>query len=210
MTIPALESVVLQGEDVRLEPLSLAHLEDLSHVAFDPDLWRWTSETGGSPDELRAYVGRALEARRSGTVLPFATVSRALGRAVGSTRFANFDRENRRIEIGWTWLGREWQRTALNSQAKYLMLNHAFEDLGCIRVELKTDVLNNQSRTAIRRLGAKEEGILRHHLITPTGRRRDTVYYSILEAEWPEVKARLAERLERGDASRVTLPRTTG
>jgi N-acetyltransferase len=205
-----LEPISLEGQHVRLEPLSLAHLDDLSKVAFDPDLWRWTSETGGSPADLRAYVERALEARRSGTVLPFATISLSAREAVGSTRFANFDRENRRVEIGWTWLGREWQRTALNTEAKYLMLRHAFETLGCIRVELKTDVLNERSRSAIRRLGAKEEGVFRRHLITPSGRVRDTVYYSILDDEWPEVKARLANRLAAGDTSPISAPRTIG
>jgi len=205
-----LEPLVLEGHHVRLEPLSLAHLEDLSKVAFDPELWLWTSESGGSPGDLRAYVERALQAQRSGSVLPFATVFRAARKAVGSTRFANFDRENRRVEIGWTWLGRGWQRTALNTEAKYLMLCHAFENLGCIRVELKTDVLNECSRTAIRRLGATEEGVFRRHLITPSGRVRDTVYYSILEDEWPEVKARLAKRLEAGDAAAIIVPRTTG
>jgi RimJ/RimL family protein N-acetyltransferase len=205
-----LEPLILEGRHVRLEPLSLAHLDDLSNVAFDPDLWLWTSESGGSPRDLRAYVERALEAQRSGSVLPFATVSRAAGKAVGSTRFANFDRENRRVEIGWTWLGREWQRTALNTEAKYLMLRHAFENLCCIRVELKTDVRNERSRTAIGRLGATEEGIFRRHLVTPSGRVRDTVYYSILDDEWPEVKERLANRLEAGDASALSVPRTTG
>jgi RimJ/RimL family protein N-acetyltransferase len=205
-----LEPISLEGQHVRLEPLSLAHLDDLSQVAFDPDLWRWTSESGGSPADLRAYVDRALEARRSGAVLPFATISLSAGKAVGSTRFANFDRSNRRVEIGWTWLGREWQRTALNTEAKYLMLRHAFESLGCIRVELKTDVLNERSRSAIRRLGAKEEGVFRRHLITPSGRVRDTVYYSILDDEWPEVRARLANRLAAGDLSPISAPRTTG
>jgi RimJ/RimL family protein N-acetyltransferase len=205
-----LEPLVVEGHHVRLEPLSLAHLEDLSKVAFDADLWRWTSESGGSPGELRSYVERALEAQRSGSVLPFATISRSARKAIGSTRFANFDRDNRRVEIGWTWLGREWQRTALNTEAKYLMLRHAFETLGCIRVELKTDVLNERSRAAIRRLGAKEEGIFRRHLITPSGRVRDTVYYSILDDEWPEVKERLAKRLADGEALPITVSRTTG
>jgi RimJ/RimL family protein N-acetyltransferase len=193
-----LEPIVLEGQHVRLEPLSLGHLDDLSAVAFDPEIWRWTSERAMSSGELRAYVERALAAARSGTVLPFATVSRAARRAIGSTRFANFEAPNRRVEIGWTWLGRDWQRTAINTEAKYLMLTHAFEKLGCVRVELRTDVLNERSRAAILRLGASEEGVLRKHAITSTGRVRDDVYYSILDEEWPGVKAKLGGRLERG------------
>lgn len=197
-----LEPVVLEGEHVRLEPLSVGHLDDLSAVAFDPEIWRWTSERAMSREELRAYIERALAAARSGTALPFATVSRAAGRAVGSTRFASLDAPNRRVEIGWTWLGRDWQRTATNTEAKYLMLTHAFERLGCVRVELRTDVQNARSRAAIRRIGASEEGILRKHAITSTGRIRDDVYYSILDDEWPGVKERLEERLERRGQAR--------
>lgn len=193
-----LEPIVLEGQNVRLEPLSFEHLTDLAKVAFDPEIWRWTSERAMSPRELRAYVERALAAARTGTVLPFATVSRAAGRAIGSTRFANFDAPNRRVEIGWTWLGRDWQRTAINTEAKYLMLTHAFEKLGCVRVELRTDVLNERSRAAIRRIGASEEGVLRKHAITSTGRVRDDVYYSIVDEEWPGVKAKLEARIARG------------
>lgn len=193
-----LEPVVLQGEHVRLEPLSLDHLDDLARVAFDEEIWRWTSERAMSPGELRAYVERALAAARTGSVLPFATVSRAAGRAIGSTRFATFEPANRRLEIGWTWIGREWQRTVVNTEAKSLMLAHAFEELGCVRVELRTDTLNERSRAAILRIGATEEGVLRKHAITSTGRVRDDVYYSILDDEWPGVKDRLRARLARG------------
>jgi RimJ/RimL family protein N-acetyltransferase len=194
----ALEPVVLEGEHVRLEPLSLDHLDDLARVAFDEEIWRWTSERAMSPGELRAYVERALAAARTGSVLPFATVSRAAGRAIGSTRFATFEPANRRLEIGWTWIGREWQRTVVNTEAKFLMLAHAFEELGCVRVELRTDTLNERSRAAILRIGATEEGVLRKHAITSTGRVRDDVYYSILDDEWPGVKDRLRARLARG------------
>jgi RimJ/RimL family protein N-acetyltransferase len=193
-----LEPIVLEGQDVRLEPLSIEHLTDLAKVAFDPEIWRWTSERAMSPGELRAYLERALAAARTGTVLPFATVSRAAGRAIGSTRFANFDAPNRGVEVGWTWLGRDWQRTAINTEAKYLMLKHAFETLGCVRVELRTDVLNERSRAAIRRIGATEEGVLRKHAITSTGRVRDDVYYSIVDEEWPVVKAKLEARIAKG------------
>ena len=152
---------------------------------------------------------RALAAARTGTVLPFATIARSEGRAIGSTRFATFEPQNRRVEIGWTWIGRPWQRTAINTEAKYLMLTHAFERLGCVRVELRTDVLNERSRSAIRRIGAVEEGVLRSHAITSTGRVRDDVYYSILEDEWPGVKAGLERRMEVAKASGVTAPRTS-
>ena len=181
-----------------MEPLSLEHLADLEKVAFDEEIWRWTSERAMTPGELRAYVERALAAGRTGAVLPFATYARAAGRAVGSTRFANFDAPNRLVEIGWRWIGSQWQRTAVNTEAKYLMLCHAFETLECVRVELRTDVGNERSRAAIRRIGATEEGILRKHAITSTGRVRDDVYSSILDDEWPRVKAALEARLERG------------
>jgi RimJ/RimL family protein N-acetyltransferase len=197
-----LDPVVLEGQHVRLEPLSLAHLDALSEVALDPEIWRWTSERAGSAEELRAYVERALAAQRSGSALPFATIARSIGRPIGSTRFANVDLPNGCLEIGWTWLGRDWQRTAANTEAKYLMMKHAFEALGVRRVEFKTDVLNERSRAAIRRIGAREEGILRKHGVTMSGRVRDTVYYSVIDDEWPAVRRRLEERLAIG-------PRTT-
>jgi RimJ/RimL family protein N-acetyltransferase len=201
------EPVTLEGRHVRLEPLAERHLEDLAAVAADAVLWTWTTDSAASARGFRSYADRAFEMQKAGTALPFATISRSAGRPVGSTRFANFDAGNRRVEIGWTWLAREWQRTAVNTEAKYLMLSHAFEDLGCIRVELKTDARNAQSRAAIRRIGGVEEGTLRRHAITESGRLRDTVYYSILDDEWSAVKARLEERLSRdaGPASIVRL-----
>jgi RimJ/RimL family protein N-acetyltransferase len=190
--------VTLEGQHVRLEPLTLAHHADLCAVGLDDELWRLTFSRVQSADEMRAYIMSALRAQAAGTALPFATIARASGRAVGSTRFANISVADRRVEIGWTWLGRAYQRTALNTEAKYLMLRHAFEVLGCIRVELKTDALNTRSRAAILRIGATEEGILRRHTLTASGRVRDTVYFSILDDEWPRVKARLEQRLARG------------
>jgi len=191
----ALEPLLLEGRFVRLEPLSLAHLERLCEVGLEEELWRWTLTQLRSCDEMRAYIEDAIEEQRQGRSLPFATVERASGLAVGSTRFGSVDLANRRVEIGWTWIARPWQRTAINTEAKYLMLRHAFETLGCIRVELKTDALNERSRAAILRLGAAEEGIQRQHMITASGRVRDTVYHSILDSEWPAVKQRLEERL---------------
>ena len=181
--------VVLEGCSVRLEPLRMEHVPGLCAVGLDAELWRWTVAQVRTEDDLRRYVAQALELERQGVALPFATIERASEKPVGSTRYGTIDRANRRVEIGWTWLGRAYQRTALNTEAKYLMLRHAFEELGCVRVELKTDALNQQSRNAMRRFGAKEEGILRHHQITESGRLRDTVYYSVLQDEWPPVKA---------------------
>lgn len=190
-----IQPVTLEGQYVRLEPLSLAHHDELCEVGLDEELWRWTPEVARTPEDMRAYIEAALTAQAAGTALPFATVEKSTGRAIGSTRFGNIDRANRRVEIGWTWLGLRWQRTAANTEAKYLMLRHAFETLGCLRVEFKTDSRNAPSRKALLRIGAKEEGILRNHMITYTGRIRHTVYYSIITSEWPEVKAHLEAKL---------------
>lgn len=196
------EPATLEGCHVRLEPLTPAHLPGLCEVGLDPELWRWTVSRVRTPEEMRAYVDAALRQQAGGTALPFATVERASGRVVGSTRFANLDRTNRRVEIGWTWVARPWQRSAVNTEAKYLMLRHAFTALGCIRVELKTDALNARSRAAILGLGATEEGTLRRHTLTESGRVRDTVYFSILDSEWPAVRAELEEKLRRPPSSR--------
>ncbi len=187
--------VTLEGRFVRLAPLSMAHHAGLSEVGLDQELWQWIPEPVATAEEMRAYIEEALAAQAAGTALPFATVERSSGRVIGSTRFGNIDRRNRRVEIGWTWLARPWQRTRANTEAKNLMLCHAFETWGAIRVELKTDSLNARSRAAILRLGAKEEGVLRNHMIASTGRIRHTVYYSITDSDWPEVKSRLAGML---------------
>jgi len=199
-----LEPVVLQGTYVRLEPLSQHHFEDLLEVGLDPEIWRWTTERARTPEELRAWIDRALAARDTGAAMPFATVALPYGKAIGGTRFATWSATDRRVEIGWTWIGRDWQRTAVNTEAKYLMLRHAFEVLGCLRVELRTDVGNERSRAAILRIGAKEEGVLRKHSVTASGRVRDTVYYSILDDEWPEVKAGLERKLDGANVPRTT------
>jgi N-acetyltransferase len=143
-------------------------------------------------------VLKALDEQSRGVSLPFATIERSSGTVIGSTRFMNIDVPNRRVEIGSTWIAPPWQRTAINTEAKYLMLSHAFDQWGCIRVELKTDVLNQKSRNAILRIGAKEEGTLRHHMVTHSGRLRDTVYFSILKFEWPHVRCRIAEKISHG------------
>ncbi|MGH7447940.1 MAG: GNAT family N-acetyltransferase [Longimicrobiales bacterium] len=176
---------------MRLEPLTVDHLPALIDIGLDPDLWQWTVSHVNTPADMAAYVASALDEQAAGRALPFATIELASGRVVGCTRFGSIDRQNRRVEIGWTWVARPWQRTPVNTDAKYVMLRYAFEEMGCIRVELKTDALNQRSRNAIRRLGAVEEGILRSHMITASGRVRDTVYYSILATEWPDVRTRL-------------------
>ena len=145
---------------------------------------------------MAAYIDAALAEQARGVSLPFTIVEKSSGKPVGCTRFANIDRVHRRVEIGWTWVAKTWQRTAVNTESKYLLLRHAFETLGCIRVELKTDSLNEKSRAAILRIGAREEGIFRNHMITASGRIRHTVYFSIVDSEWPAAKSRLEQRLK--------------
>lgn len=186
-----IEPVTLEGAHVRLEPLTMDHLQPLSEVALEPEIWRWTQADVQNVDDLKCYMATAILERDQGKSLPFATVAKSAGKAIGSTRFSTIDHESRRVEIGWTWIGRPWQRTVVNTEAKLLMLTHAFETWGCIRVELKTDALNAKSRAAIARIGGREEGTLRKHSITERGRVRDTVYFGILDDEWPEVKRRL-------------------
>ena len=193
-----LEPVTLEGAHVRLEPLAESHFQGLSEVALDLELWRLIPITIRTPEELKASIDAMLAAQAAGTTLPFVTIERSSQRVIGATRFMNIDFANRRLEIGGTWIAKPWQRTAINTEAKYLMLRHAFETLGCVRVELKTDALNEKSRNAILRIGAKEEGTLRRHTLTWTGRMRDTVYFSILDSEWPQVKAGLEAKLTRG------------
>jgi RimJ/RimL family protein N-acetyltransferase len=193
-----IEPVVLEGKHVRLEPLSLGHLDALCEVGGDAEIWRWNPYIQtGSREGIRAFVEYALGEQAAGTGLPFVTIERATGRAIGSTRFMSIERPHRRVEIGGTWLGLAWQRTAANTEAKYLMFRHAFETWGCIRVELKTDSLNDRSRNAILRVGAKEEGTFRNHMVTSTGRIRHSIYFSVIDSEWLEVKARLEEMLSR-------------
>lgn len=192
--------VTLEGQHVRLEPLGKGHLTGLAQVGLEEELWRWIPVPVRTAEEMAAYIDTALEEQKRGVSLPFALIDKAKGRAIGSTRYGNIDRTHHRVEIGWTWVARDWQRTAVNTEAKYLLLRHAFETLGCIRVELKTDSLNEKSRAAILRIGAKEEGIFRNHMITESGRIRHSVYFSILDSEWPAVKARLESILNSRQA----------
>jgi N-acetyltransferase len=191
--------VTLEGRQVRLEPLTLEHLGGLAQVGLDPELWRLSTIRIAALADLEGYVADALAEQRAGTSLPFATVWRKTGEIIGSTRFGSAVPSHRRVEIGWTWLGRPWQRTGVNTESKYLMLCHAFEVWGCRRVEFKTSTLNQRSRTAIQRLGAVEEGVLRCHMINDDGSRRDSVYYSVIADEWPDTKRHLERLLTAHD-----------
>ena len=185
------ERVTFSGKHVRLEPMTLEHHAGLCAAGLDPDLWRWTWGQVLTPADMRAYMESALRDQAADTALPFVIVDLASGKVIGSSRFGNIDRVQRRLEIGWTWVSRRWQRTAANTEAKLLLLTHAFEVLGCVRVEFKTDALNEPSRKALLRIGATEEGTFRKHGVTDRGRIRDSVYYSIVDDEWPAAKARL-------------------
>ena len=193
----ALSSVTLTGAHVRLEPLAMSHLDALAAVGLDPDLWRLTPSPVRTREDMAAYIQAALAGHARGEMLPFATVDRASGEVVGSTRFGNIVPQHKRVEIGWTWIAKRWQRTAINTEAKLLMLRHAFGPLACNRVELKTDARNVRSQEAMRRIGATEEGTLRHHMVTSCGHLRDSVYFSILREEWPRVEAGLLGKLDR-------------
>jgi RimJ/RimL family protein N-acetyltransferase len=195
-----LTPVKLSGSVVRLDPIRHEHAELFWEVAKNnlDDIFRWIPYRMQTRDDFQLLVAKALQEQERGESVVFTTVEISSGRVLGSTRFMNIDRNNRRVEIGSTWIAPAWQRTAVNTEAKYLMLRHAFEVWGCFRVELKTDALNQKSRNAILRVGAKEEGTLRRHVVTWTGRVRDSVYFSILDSEWPEVKARLEEKLRSG------------
>jgi RimJ/RimL family protein N-acetyltransferase len=190
--------LTLEGSAVRLEPIRREHEHLFWDVARNDleEIFRWIPYAVRTQEDFRTLVDKAFQEQERGESIVFATVERASGRTVGSTRFMNIDRANRRVEIGSTWIGPQWQRTAVNTEAKYLMLRHAFEVWGCFRVELKTDALNEKSRNAILRIGAKEEGTLRRHVLTWTGRVRDSVYFSILDSEWPDVKKKLEAKMK--------------
>ena len=191
--------LTLEGSVVRLEPIRREHADVFWEVAKNDldEIFRWIPYSMKTRADFEALVAKTLAEQDRGESVAFATVERGSGRVIGSTRYMNIDRVNRKVEIGSTWIAPAWQRTAVNTEAKYLMLRHAFEVWGCLRVELKTDALNQKSRNAILRIGAKEEGTLRRNLITWTGRVRDSVFFSILDDEWPEVKKELEERMER-------------
>lgn len=197
MTRAPVEPVVLHGRIVRLEPLSLDHLEPLWAASSDAELFRFYPYRLASPDDLRRFILEMQRKQAAGEGLGFATRVRASGTVVGSSGFHEADPHHRRVEIGATWATPAAQRTAVNTEAKYLMLRHAFEVLGMLRVEFKTDARNSRSRAALLRIGATEEGIHRHHMVMPDGANRDSVYFSIIAPEWPSVKRRLEQRLQQ-------------
>lgn len=188
---------VLSTDRVRLEPLHEAHHDDLVDAVRVGDLWRTWYTLIPSPDEMLAEIARRRSAHADGSLVPWAVIDTASGRAVGMTTYLNIDPANRRLEIGSTWLGVDAQRTGINTASKLLLLSRAFDELGCGAVEFRTHWHNRQSRAAIERLGAKQDGVLRNHRILANGTVRDTVIYSIIDAEWPAVKFGLQERLNR-------------
>jgi RimJ/RimL family protein N-acetyltransferase len=175
----------------------MKHHSQLCEVGLDEELWRLGMTVMETPEDMKKYIETAIQWQVNGTALPFAIIEKRTNKAIGSTRYGNIDRANRRVEIGWTWVARQWQRTAVNTETKFLLLQHAFETLGCIRVEFKTDSTNERSRNALLRIGAIEEGTFRNHMITPSGRIRHSVYFSIIESEWEGVKRNLEVRLKR-------------
>ncbi|MGH3107756.1 MAG: GNAT family N-acetyltransferase [Rubrobacter sp.] len=188
---------VLEGEIVRLEPLARRHEKELFEAALDERIWRWMPyDAGGSRERFQAWLEDALAASSAGTEAAFATVEAATGELVGSTRYLALRPEHRGLEIGWTWLTPAHWQTGANVEAKLLMLEHAFERLGCLRVEFKTDSRNERSRAALAALPAQFEGIFRKHMLVRGGERRDSAYYSIIDDEWPEVRENLARRID--------------
>jgi RimJ/RimL family protein N-acetyltransferase len=189
--------IILQGKHVRLEPMTEAHIPALAEIGVGQPFWDFMvygrMET---VDDMRGWVQDILSRAEKGTDLPFVAIHLASGRVAGATRYMNIMPNDRGLEIGGTWYGPEFQRTVVNTECKYLLLSHAFETLGCIRVQLKTDLRNERSQKAIERLGAVKEGVLRNHMILPDGHLRHSVFYSILDTEWPGVKERLEEMMQ--------------
>lgn len=193
--------VTLEGTHVRLEPVRRDHAAALWSIGAYEEIWRYIPYTIRSEEDMRTFIEAELRKQQAGLTMRFVTIATTTAQPVGSTSYLNIDRQHRRLEIGGTWITPSWQRSAVNTEAKYLQLSHAFETLGCIRVEFKTDSLNVKSQQALARIGAVQEGIFRNHMVMPDGRLRHSVYFSIVESEWPAVKAHL-ERLmtSYGDA----------
>ncbi|MGF6109379.1 GNAT family N-acetyltransferase [Pseudomonas frederiksbergensis] len=185
----------LEGNRIILRPLQYADAEALVQAAEDGELWKLTVTVVPSSTTVDSYLKRALDGRDAGSVLPFVIVLKETGKVIGSTRFWKVDRLNRKLEIGSSWIGASWQKTFVNTEAKYLMLRHAFEALDCVRVQFTTDENNQTSRNAILRLGAQQEGIVRHERIMPDGRKRNSVRFSIIDDEWPQVRQHLETKL---------------
>jgi RimJ/RimL family protein N-acetyltransferase len=190
--------VVLEGKHVRLEPMTETHIPALAEIGVGHDFWDFmVYGRMENEEDMRGWVREILSRAEKGTDLPFVAVHLASGRVAGATRYLNIMTNDRGLEVGGTWYGLEFQRTAVNTESKYLLLTHAFEALGCIRVQIKTDSLNLRSQRAIERIGAVKEGVLRNHMILPDGRIRHSVFYSILDSEWEGVKKKLEQMMER-------------
>jgi RimJ/RimL family protein N-acetyltransferase len=192
------EPITITGKHVRLEPMTEAHIPALTEIGAGQDFWDFMLYgCMDSEEDMRGWVMDILSRVKNGADLPFVAIHLASGRVAGATRYLNITPKDRGLEVGGTWYGLEFQRTAVNTECKYLLLTHAFESLKCIRVQLKTDLRNVRSQKAIERIGAVKEGVLRNHMILPDGRYRDSVFYSILDTEWPGVKTRLEEMLTK-------------
>jgi RimJ/RimL family protein N-acetyltransferase len=191
------QPIALSGKSVGLVPLTLEHHDELVEAVRDGELWKLWYTTVPEPEAMRAEIQRRLALQQSGSMIPFTVVDGTTGKAVGMTTYMNIDAINRRVEIGSTWYARRVRRTAVNTEAKLLLLAHAFDSLGCIAVELRTHVMNQQSRNAIERLGAKLDGILRSHCYARDGSLRDTCVYSIVRPEWPAVRETLLQHLAK-------------
>lgn len=191
----------LSGRIVRLEPLELHHADALVEAARDAEIWAYMPVRLDDPDAMRGWIETALQERAAGTTLAYAIVSQERDVPIGATRFMDIRARDRGLEIGWTWLAKSAWRTGVNTEAKFLLLEHAFDAVGAIRVQFKTHRMNFRSRRAIERVGAQFEGILRNHYVLPDGTYRDSAYYSIIESEWPAVRRHLALSIERGGAA---------
>jgi RimJ/RimL family protein N-acetyltransferase len=189
--------LTLEGKYVRLEPMKVEHAPTLAQVGLGRDIFRYFPIAIDTPEQMETYVRHCVAGTESGSLLTWTTISLEEQKPVGSTGYLNIDRQNRKLEIGGTWISSDWQRTAINTEAKYLQLRHAFETLGCNWVEFKTDSLNSKSRAALLRIGAVEEGTMRNHMVMPDGRLRHSVYFSVIAEEWPGVKAKLEDKLSQ-------------
>jgi N-acetyltransferase len=194
-----IEPITLEGKYIILRPPSFEDIDGLTNAARDGEIWNNSFTQFPNANEISIYIEEMLDLSSKGIILPFVTIDKASNTVVGTTRYLNIDYENNRLEIGHTWIAKSWRKTYVNTEGKFLMLQYAFEKLGCIAVEIRTDVLNTVSRQAIQRLGAKQDGILRHHKIMRDGRVRDTVCYSILKLEWKQVKENLMKKLFKYD-----------
>jgi N-acetyltransferase len=191
-----LEPVVLEGIHIRLVPLSLSHHAQLCEVGLDERLWRLTTIRLQTPEDMLNYIRTALQGQAEGTTLPFVIIEKGSDKVIGASRYHSINVAHRRLEIGFTWVATPWQRTIVNTEAKYLMLKHAFEQCGCVRVQFKADSANEPSRRALLRIGAKQEGVLRKYVTSHKGA-RDMVLFSIVDTEWSEVKSDLEKKLNR-------------